>query len=271
MKTVERAIKSLVFGVCALSAGPAMAGNEVFATTGSFIPPPFGPPRQLVRIDLDTGATTVVGDLTEGISELAYDPASRTLFGGSLGSNLLYKINPRTAALTPIGPYGVNGFLLAGLEWDQSTGTLYGMGSGVVPSNPNAELARINHLTGATTVIGRAFTNRLSFPLGYDSVNDAMYVGAHDGLHTIDLATGVATRIGGGTLESLAFDPAYGMLSATGSTINRIDLATGLATPLVTHTAFGVAGLAFVPAPGILAFAGVGGLWVCRRRRSSAA
>lgn len=251
-------------GLIAASA-PALAGTEIFAVTYSFLPPPFGAPRKLLRIDIDTGATTVVGELAEGMSDLTFDHATKTLYGAALDSSFLYRINRNTAGFTRVGSFNANFFLPGGLEWDSSTGTLYAMNAGIAPVSP-AQLHRIDHNTGQATLIGRTFGNRISFPLGYDSVNDVMYVGSQEGLHTIDRATGIATRIGGGPLTSLAFHPSHGMITAIGNTISRVDLATGLTTPMVTFDG-AVEGISFVPAPGALGVLALGGLAAARRRR----
>ena len=69
---------------------------------------------------------------------------------------------------TLIGAYGDAALVMHGLEYDDSTGTLYGT------SSHNNGLYRINAGTGVATLIGTSglpsFTN-----LGYNSATDTMY------------------------------------------------------------------------------------------------
>lgn len=88
-------------------------------------------PSQLFRVDVATGAATLIGDL--GLSNsrtgLAYDDATETLYlnlgQGGPASNALYRVSPVTGAATLIGANGpTNGFGIDGLAFRSTVGAV---------------------------------------------------------------------------------------------------------------------------------------------------
>jgi hypothetical protein len=161
-----------------------------------------------------------------------------------------------------------------GLEWDSSTGTLYG-----ASSTPNS-FYTINTATGAATLVGdigfSSFNN-----LGHDSTNDVMYMtnSFNDSLYTIDRATGVPTLVGalGGPtnpngLAYAADVQTMFMIDNNTDTLYTLDLATGEGTAVGstgTGNLLGLVYIAPIPEPATTALFGLGlaGLVAWRRRR----
>jgi hypothetical protein len=109
---------------------------------------------RLYRCSASTAACTLVGSLAQTVNALAYappgvlDPTAEVLVGAK-SDGTLYTIDAGTAAMTSLGHFSTG---------HASSGDLaYVAGSLVAAVNPggtNDSLARINHTTGATTVVG---------------------------------------------------------------------------------------------------------------------
>jgi hypothetical protein len=109
---------------------------------------------RLYRCGATTAACTLVGSLAHTVNALAYappgvlDPTAEVLVGAK-SDGTLYKIDATTAAMTSLGHFSTG---------HASSGDLaYVAGALVAAVNPggtNDSLARINHTTGATTVVG---------------------------------------------------------------------------------------------------------------------
>lgn len=106
-------------------------------------------------VDTSTNTWTVLGTsgLPSGINELslAYDCENDRLFGlGRPPSGIanLYSVNRITGAWVLIGASGLAGANERGLTWDQTTGTIYGLGAN------NNQMYQVNPATGAWTIPG---------------------------------------------------------------------------------------------------------------------
>lgn len=112
-----------------------------------------GAPRNLITIDLVTGAATTIGAMTNNTDALAWSLDGLTLYaalGSSATASDLYTVNPATGAMTSIGAIG---FALTGLAFDPTSGTLYGVTSTNSTNHPRG-LVTVNPGTGAGTFVG---------------------------------------------------------------------------------------------------------------------
>ncbi len=169
------------------------AGDILYATTTRT--------DKLCSIDYTTGQATLIGEL--GISlmhGLAYDPCTAGLlgtFGVSKGDGL-YSIDVTTGAATLIGHIGFfhddHRNAVHGLAEHPETHTLYGIVAG--PAFNWSALIEIDKETGRGTQIallsvgfaGLAFDVETEVLYGIDNATSSLY--------TIDIRTGVKTRIG---------------------------------------------------------------------------
>jgi hypothetical protein len=137
-----------------------------------------GPSAQLVTVDQDTGALTVIGDITDinPVRGLAYDTITGTMYGvGSelgrptegIAGDLLFTIDLATGAPTPVGNTGAE--ITGGIEFGPD-GTLYGGiafggGDAAAPEGVvffDGDLVSLDLATGEGTLIGNTGTNPLS-------------------------------------------------------------------------------------------------------------
>ncbi|MFT3788940.1 MAG: choice-of-anchor D domain-containing protein [Tepidisphaeraceae bacterium] len=181
------------------------------------------PSRRLYTVDVSTGATTIVGNTSRTLYDIAFDKTGQ-LFAIDDASNL-YKVNKTSAALTLVGNFGkfANALVFS------PTGTLYAAGSNSFFS--------INPTTAARTDIadldGRSSAGDLAF-----AGDGRLYLSTTDGkLDRIDPATGAFTSIGATGFSSvfgLAYGPdgvMYG-LSNSSREIFKLNLTTGAGTKI---------------------------------------
>jgi hypothetical protein len=220
-------------------ASPAHAGRLIAMDSG----------RALYDLDITTGAKTQFGTVSSNagtVGEITRDPLTGTIYLSSTSLHNVYTLDLATGTATLIGPY-LNATFMHGLEWDSSTGTLYGAAG--------SSFYSVDTATGAATLVGAtgvgAFIN-----LGYRADTNVMYAtsGATDSFYTIDRTTGAMTLIGalvGPTNpHSLAWDPEHQVMWHVDTGTNAlytINLATGAAT-LVGSTGSGnLLGLMYLP------------------------
>ena len=148
--------------------------------------------RAIYELNMNTGAKTQIGTVSANAGTtagLAYDRTNRILYLTSTGNDSLFTLDLATGNATLIGFYGDSSLVMHGLEYDDSTGTLYG--------GSNGNLYRIDKNTGLATLVGisglTSFTN-----LGYDSDNDILYAtnSGTDSFYRVDRNTGAMTLIG---------------------------------------------------------------------------
>ncbi len=225
---------------------------------------------RLGRVDVASGAVTVVGSMGVVMADIAFDPMGN-LFGTS-GSSL-YSINTSTAAATLVGSLGAT---ITSLVFS-NTGTLYGSGTALYSISPGS---------GSATLIGNAgisygFSGDLAFAGGTLYLSSGIQ--GPFSLSRLNIGTGARTLIG-----SLGVPQAYGLASPNGvslytvggTQVYTVNAATGAATLPVDFGGRGLSainGAAFateaapVPEPGrvamMLSGLAVVGLLVQRRLR----
>ncbi len=162
--------------------------------------------HSLYSVSLLSGEPTLIGDLhllpAEG--DLAYDPTTDTLWGGTNGFNTtnfgFFTINRVTGQATVTAPIPPNFADYSGMTFDQS-GTFYAVNTGVSTLDVS-ELMIIDKATGAVLS-----TKPLNVELGavagmdYDPTDGTFYVadsgsGGTNKLYTLDVLRGNLSQIG---------------------------------------------------------------------------
>jgi hypothetical protein len=172
----------------------------------------------LGKVDVQTGATTVVGSTGQFLTDIAFDPTGH-LFGITFTG--LFSIDRATAAATFIGSLGIPGAnaLVFGAD-----GTLYAAGS-------TTSLYRVNTSTGGASVLGN---------IGFSSAGDLAF---HDGQLYLSSTTNQLIRIdpstfAGSAVGNLGFSSVFGLANGddnvlygvAGTQIFSVNTATGAGT-----------------------------------------
>jgi hypothetical protein len=209
-----------------------------------------GFPDALIRLNLTTGAATIVGELPFDSTEIEYDNTTGRAWSQRRGSaNSMYEFNIATGALVS-GPVN-NGAAFTALEFVGSVlyavennreNDVHGPQGGALNIST---LHTLNPATGASTPIGGTGVGPIS-GLAYNGTTMFGIAGGMGSeVYTINLATGLATVIGNANAMdgagSLEFGP-DGNLYASGDSedggrLYRINTSTGQAT-LVGPTGF---------------------------------
>ncbi|MEP7043170.1 MAG: DUF4394 domain-containing protein [Dokdonella sp.] len=103
----------------------------------------------LYTIDLTTAATTLVGQLTGMIRDIAID-RSGLMYGIDSANDVLVAIDKTNGATQTIGAIGFDAVFGQGLDFDAETGVLYFASA----SEDESTMYTVDPLTGATTPIG---------------------------------------------------------------------------------------------------------------------
>jgi hypothetical protein len=255
------AVIFVVLIALALTSSSVMAQPRLYALDSS---------RALSTLDMNTGAKTPVCTVSSNAGTtggLAYDRINDIMYLTSTSNDSLFRLNTTTCAATLIGPYGNPSLVMHGLEYDISTGGLYGGSDG--------NLYEINKLTGAASLIGASgLTSFLN--LGYNSNTDVMYAtsSSTDSSYTINRNTGAVTLLGplltSTNPHGLAYDwnnDIMFMVDSSTDNLNRLDMVNGDAEVIGSTGTGNLLGLAYVPEPGTLALLAMGSLSLLRRRR----
>lgn len=214
-------------------------------------------PGELARIELATGAGTLIGSLPDTMTEAVFDAANNRLYAqSSNGGFVLYEIDPSSGAqISSVSTTGA----YVGMEFVGSTLYATMITCGGCPS----ELVTVDPVTGDATVIGSTGYGGISGLAYYSGTMYGMVAGGDPdsgSLVTLDLASGAATMVGPtgynkvGSIEFGSDGLLYGGLTSSDSTAPNalilIDTATGAGT-LVGDTGFSITGLAetFAPTP----------------------
>ncbi|MBN2578729.1 MAG: tandem-95 repeat protein [Pirellulales bacterium] len=137
---------------------------------------------RLFKLNTSTGVATVVGNLEFGdMSAMAFDAAG-TLFMLDTDVDRLLTINKTTGATLTAVPLSVNLGVIAGMDFDPATGTLYVV-DGAIYGGTNS-LYQLNPTTGQLTLIG-------STGLSGDGLSGLNFLDSGaDGAHLVTLAAG---------------------------------------------------------------------------------
>ena len=142
----------------------------------------FGGPSNLFKVDLLTGAATLIGSMgAVEVFGLTYDPTTNKLFASqSTGAFGFLEVNRITGAATPIGNPG---FGLDGLTFVGSTGDIVGLYAGP------GSLHSLDRSTGAATLLtpGGGFVNNCGIAWGATS-NKLFAIDWSGDLYSYDVA-----------------------------------------------------------------------------------
>jgi DNA-binding beta-propeller fold protein YncE len=228
--------------VCCLIA-PAGAGTLIAIDSS----------RVLYEINMINGVKTQIGTVSSNAGTtagLARNATNGTIYLTSTGTDELFTVDLSTGTATLVGSYGTTTVVMHGLEWDGSTGTLYG--------GSNGNLFTIDTTTGFATQVGASgltsFTNLVHVP-----TTNTLYAtnSGTDSFYLVDRTTGAMTLIGalgsGSTNPNgLAYNSENGlvyMVDNSADNLYTIDVATGAATLIGSTGAGNLLGLVFLPSP----------------------
>jgi len=190
---------------------------------------------RIALVLLTFGMLTACGDDDDNLTAVR----QLTLYGTTLGTTILgpsdlVLLNPTTGAyIRTIGSVGYN---VNGLEYDRTTGKLYGTTGQSDPDFPNG-LIEINQTTGLGTPIGIGAGMLVNNPTVNSLGQMFAWSEDFDDLVTINKVTGVATVVGDSGLSSfehgLAFDNDDILVFVNGDGLTyTINTVTGAATPI---------------------------------------
>ena len=240
-------------------------------------------------IATNVGALVDAANNVYGLTGLAFQPGSGTLYGSTSNASLtgaghLVRVNVATGQITDVGSYGT-GTTMADITFDPTTGQLYGLNAA-----GDQGLYRINTATGAATFVGGASADFGGSGLAA-SLTGTLFAtpdgvtAANPTLQTINKATGVRTVVGtlsGATFpvhNALDFNSTgvlYGVESNRGGPTSTRLVTINTATAVVTVLGTSVPDLDAlaifrtaapgVPEPSQLALAAVVGVGLLARR-----
>ena len=163
----------------------------------------------LYTVDLGTGGLTTIGNITNGacVIDIAITPGGQ-MFGVEIQSDNLISIDPATGAGTVIGSIGFNANYAQGMDYEDTSGTLY-----LAAYSSQGELRIADPATGNTVLVG-------AFPGGAE-------------VDSLAFATG-----GGGDAPWLTENPESGTipgtLAAQGAPARQITIGEPQANPGLT-------------------------------------
>ncbi len=224
---------------------------------------------QLGKINLNTGAQEVIGDLGVVLSDIAFDPNGQ-LFG--VDPSGLWSVDPKTAQTTFVGGANFTGTSMNALVFD-SRGVLYAAGR-------DNTLYTIDPTTGEATSQGDIGFSSAG-DLAFDASGRLFMSSTGNSLVEINQTTGAGREIGPfgfAKVLGLARDQNNTMYGYSYSNIFTIDTNTGAGTLLLNYAgsglsqAFGGSFVTEAPEPGSLPMALTAAgtvLLVIRRRMQS--
>ncbi|HYF15734.1 MAG TPA: hypothetical protein VD971_11755 [Phycisphaerales bacterium] len=177
--------------------------------------------RELWTINPGSGAAALLGTVTGTtltFTGLAFNPATRTLYGFTSTSGQLWTINLTTFAAASLSP--ASALRVAAMDWSPADGAILAIDDAATGSR----LVRLSPATGGATVVGNLGAGIVDCNgLAVDPVTgDAFTINAsNDQLLRVSRATGAATVIGP-TLG--AFGASYGMAFRAAATLPCTDI-----------------------------------------------
>ena len=232
----------------------------LYSATGTF-----GVTGILYTLDPATGTVlTTVGLLNDaagnnyGMTGLRYHPTTGIFYGATATTsptnpNYLVIVDPATAMVTPIGPFGVGAFL-TDIAIDPTTGIMYGV------SGNNQKFYTINTATGEAVQTG---STGIGFQNGGGLAADrtgALFGVSNFSFYSYNKTTGMATLIGptglGNFVRAADFSPSdvfYGLEGGGGIDNTHLrwlvtfDVTTGMGTRVGQIALHDLDALAFIP------------------------
>lgn len=181
-------------GIAAVGAHPRT--GQLYGITAGLSP---ALPRSLVKVDLDNGNATIVGALKVRGSDIGFAPDG-TLYMWSPDMDRMVKVDLATAAVTPLGPSGLEGVAGGGIAIPARGGKAFVAVTGASGTLDSIDLetgvaTRGPQLTGAP--FATAMDNMTFSPSGVlYGVNSNGGAPSSAALVTIDTESGVVTKIG---------------------------------------------------------------------------
>lgn len=277
----------------AICSTKAVAQPIMYAASGSN-----GVAGSLYTVNPATGAATLVapllaGGLPVGLTAMAYNSSTDTLYGGTTQGSpnfpgSLVTINRTTGAVTVIGSFLAASPAMADLTFQPGSGTMFGWQAAGTHA-----LHTVNLATGAATAVGTGIGTGLfgGGGLSFNSGGTLYSAPAANEtpsptLRTIDPTTGVHTVVGPFSgvpagfeaVVAMDFDGSsmYGIFSdrsgATTTQLGTINLSTAAATMIGITGVTDLDAFAIVPEPTSMILAGVGlvgvaGYWRRNRKK----
>jgi hypothetical protein len=223
----------------------------------------FGVQGILYTLDSATGAVlTTVGPLNDaagnnyGIGGLKYHPITGIFYGATghqspTNPNYLVIVDPATALVTPIGPFGD---VLTDIAIDPTTGIMYGL------PEFNQNFYTINTSTGQAVQTGSTGIGFVKQGGLAADRRGALFGVSNFSFYSFNKTTGMATLIGPTGLRNLVkaadFNPSnvlYGLEGGGGSDdahlrfLVTFNVTTGMGTRVGQITANDLGSLAFIP------------------------
>jgi hypothetical protein len=160
--------------------------NDVLYVTNNSV----GGTSYFGTIDLNTGVFTAIAPDNGGWQGLAANPAAGILYAvdDSQTGDPLLSVTP-SGTITAIGDTNID---VGDLAFNSNDGILYAL-------DTNGNLYTIDTTTGAATNQGATGTGGADTALGYDNLNNVLYVDSASckGLCSVNTSTGATTFIGG--------------------------------------------------------------------------
>ena len=155
-----------------------------------------------------------------------------TAFIGSEGPATLYTIDSTTGTETLVGLTGYS--RVGAIDFDPSTGTLYGVGVKTNDGIGGFELITLDITTGVATSVGLTGVTSSFQDISFRS-DGTLFAYAGGSLYTLDLMSGAATLLGptglpGGGGNATAFDPSNVLFNINESNISTLNQTNGAAT-----------------------------------------
>ena len=156
------------------------------------------------------------------------------------GPQQLVTVDSKSGHATAVGQ-AIQGLQIMGMKF-AADGKLYTVGDANPASPTYNSLYTLDATSGAVVKVGSTGVQSFFHDLALDG-NGAMYATSGDALYTIDLKSGIATKVagfvGGGTIMGLSFNADHSKLYATdwkqpASDVYLVDRRTGFLTPLGT-------------------------------------
>jgi len=163
---------------------------------------------KIYDIDINTGATTLIGATGVSITGLAYDVTTSTLYASTYANSAssLYSIDEYTGASTLIGPMGSASGLIIGIACNNN-GDLFGI-------SLNDTLFSINKTTGTATPVGPlgidiAYAQDIAYDRDNNILYGTLYTAQGGLLGQINTTTGAVTTLSTFDLELTGFAIPY--------------------------------------------------------------